>query len=276
MIRKHVATRALCLFLCAFILFEPLPIVVAAQESTPAPPESLDQARSLIKDGDYDGAIGVLRGTIQELKPNFPALREAYLLLIQSYVFLGNKNRYMPQGKETSALNYKAARELIVECLSIPQLRSTRPEPASEYPPEMITAFAEVRAQMFGSFRVVGLEPADAIVTFDADTLRPYVGDSTTAAGLSAVDIPVGNHVVGVSRPGFKMLHEEVAISPGGALERSYQLPRQRGKGFYAAVAGGAALVVAGVVALWPDNETAGAQPLPGPPGPPSKPARRR
>jgi hypothetical protein len=219
----------------------------------------------------------VLRSTIESLRPDYAALREAYLLLIKTYVFIGNDLRYKPQGKEASALNYKAARELIAECLSIHDLRHTRPEPASEYPPEMLTAFNEVRSELFGSFRVVRLEPADATVLFDADTLRPMPADTTMgAAVVGDTDLRVGPHVIAVSRPGHKTLHEEVTISPGGTLESSYRLPKLKGKVWYATVAAGAALAIAGTVALVTKPDQGGDQPLPGPPGPPSGSSRGR
>src|ERR1041384_3945632 len=45
-----------------------------------------------------------------------------------------------------------------------------------ESPSEMIQFFKDVRAQIFGSFRVSELSPEGAVVLFDADTLRNEAG----------------------------------------------------------------------------------------------------
>src|SRR5260221_449117 len=83
--------------------------------------------------------------------------------------------------------------------------------PASEYPPEMVSMFADVRGRMFGAVRVAGLEPRAASVLFDADTLRAMPGD-TLPGGQ---DIPVGPHRVVVSARGYRDLTETVTIAPG-------------------------------------------------------------
>lgn len=166
----------------------------------------LTSARELIRVGDYDRAIEVLRTTIAGNPGDLARLRDAYLLLIKTYAYLGNDLKMRPQGRETSNLNYKAAREVIAECLRVKELRHTRPEPASEYPPEMISAFAEVRGQIFGSFRVAGLAPPDAIVTLDGDTLRALPPEHLPGES----SLSVGPHRVAVRAPGFKAVTEEI------------------------------------------------------------------
>jgi hypothetical protein len=195
--------------------------------------------------------------------------REAYLLLIKTYVFLGNEYKFKPQGREASNLNYRAARELITEALSIPALRPIRPEPASDFPPEMITFFAEARNRLFGTFRVVGLEPREAVVLLDRDTVRTEPWEP----GPSMGDLPVGKHTVTVRAAGHKDLIEAITISPGATLERTYRLEKRRGPLWYAGRAAGALGVVGGAIALIAgsrkDGTTDTAQPLPGAPPPP-------
>ncbi|HEY3215894.1 MAG TPA: hypothetical protein VGK93_05335 [Candidatus Eisenbacteria bacterium] len=234
-------------------------------------PAALEQAREYIKNGDYDNAIELLKGVLEKARSRMQTLREAYLLLIKTYVFLGNDLRSKPQGREASNLNYQEARKLIAECLRTKELRHARPEPASEYPPEMITFFAEVRSQLFGSFRVVELEPREAVVLLDADTLRALPGDGL----FGDVDLAIGPHLVVVRAKGYKNVTEEVTISPNSTLERPYRLARRHGSAWYATVASGTLGVVGGVIALAAGRgSTSGPatpEPLPGAPPPPAK-----
>jgi hypothetical protein len=230
-------------------------------------PASLTEARELIKNGDYDRAIDVLRAAIAHSQDRPALLGDAYLLLIKTYVFLGNDFKFKPQGRTASNLNYGEARDLIAEALMIPALRHIRPEPATDYPPEMIGFFEETRGRLFGGFRVVELEPAGAVVLLDADTLRA-MGDAL----LGASDVPVGPHSVMVRAPGYKDLSETVTISPRGRLERSYRLERKRGPWWYAGRVAGAAGILGGAIALVAGRgSSSGDTPLPGAPPPPSR-----
>jgi hypothetical protein len=266
------------------------PLAAAAQTPTPppAPPSTaptsapttsptaeptLDEAREMIKSGDYDHAIEILKGTIsgtiehERRRPE--VLRDGYLLLIMTYTYLGNDYKSRPQGRELSNLNYKAARDLITEALKTKELRHLKPEPASDYPPEMVQAFADVRAQIFGSFRVTSLDPANAVVTFDGDTLRSFPGDSVPGD----VDLNVGKHLVLVRAEGRKDVSEDVMISPSSTLERSYELSKAHGTVWYASWTAGALAVVGGVVALVAGGKESAPppdQPLPGAPPPPT------
>ena len=250
--------------------------LLMAAEPAAAPPEQvpigddvLASARELIKTGEYDRAIEVLKSAIAGGRGDPARLRDGYLLLIKTYVFLGNDLKFKPQGREVSNLNYRAARELIAECLRVKDLRHTRPEPASEYPPEMVSAFTEVRGQIFGSFRVVGLEPRDALISLDGDTLRALQPGSL----LGDVDVAVGPHRVVVRAPGFMLVTEEVSISPNSTIERSYQLKRRRSRVWYATVGTGTVGVVGGLIALLARGAggAAAVEPLPGAPPPPSR-----
>lgn len=238
-------------------------------EQTRKAGDPLDVARELIKAGDYDRAIEVLKAAMAGGRGEPTGRRDAYLLLIKSYVFLGNDLKFKPQGREASSLNYRAAREMIAECLGVKELRHTRPEPVSEYPPEMISAFIEVRGQVLGAFRVAGLEPPHAVVLFDGDTLRARPAEVMPGE----VDLPVGRHQVVVQAPGYRTVTDEISISPNSTLERSYQLKRRRSRAWYATVATGAVGVVGGLIALavGGGRKSASAEPLPDPPPPPSQ-----
>ena len=267
-------SRLICALLCANLIVSISPLPLLAQDAlqvpvtAPAEPEAaLQQARELIKSGEYDQAIETLKGLIGQPQRRIEILRETYLLLIKTYVYLGNDNKRKEQGRETSILHYNAARERIAECLRIRELRHTRPEPETDYPEEMVAFFKDVRAQIFGSFRVSDVSPAGAIVLFDADTLRTSPGD----VAQGDVDLGVGQHLVVVRYPGFRDATEEITIEPGATLARSYQLKKRRGRLWYASRVGAALGVVVGVVAvLVRPGAGESPTPLPGAPPPPT------
>jgi hypothetical protein len=264
-------SRWLAAVLAIALLQAILPCATLAQVGPPTPlakssPAALDRARELIKDGEYDGAIEILKGAIgagQSVQ-----LRDAYLLLIKTYVFLGNDLKFKPQGREASNLNYQEAKKLIAECLRAPGLRHTEPVPATDYPPEMIESFRQVRATIFGSFHIARLEPPATIALLDSDTLRAFPGDTLPGD----VDIPVGQHLVHVRAPGYKHVDEEVVIPPGSVLERSYRLTRKRGAAWYATASSVAVAAVIGAFAIGRGSSGGPSTPgvLPGAPPPPS------
>jgi hypothetical protein len=228
---------------------------------------SLEQARLCIKTGEYDRATEILKTAIDRARGHLPRLREAYLLLIQTYIYRGNYYRSQPEGRETSELYYQQARKVIQECLETKELRHTVPDPPSEYPPEMITLFDHVRSQIFGALRVIDLDPPDAVVIMDGDTLRALPNEAV----LGDVDIPIGPHLVVARRDGYKDYTEEIAISPNSTLERSLSLSKKRGTVWYASRAGIVTAGVVGVVLVTRPNDEnpTPAEPLPGPPPPP-------
>ena len=232
---------------------------------------ALDTARELLRDGDYDRSIEVLRAALEVARTDTSKLRDTYLLLIKTYVFLGNDLKFKPQGREASSLNYQEARRLIAECLGTPALRHTYAEPASQYPPEMLGFFSEARHRLFGAFRVQEVFPANAVMLLDGDTLRVPPGETTAGD----VDIATGAHVVVVRAPGFTERVDHITIAPDVTLERSYRLVRRKSALWYATRGAGAAGVLGGLIAAFAgkrNTSTASASPLPGAPDPPSSP----
>jgi hypothetical protein len=273
--------RCVCILLCLTTLALAWPVPVPAQtaaapgDSTAAASQDVQQqlatARELLKAGDYDRAIELLRGTLEASQGDTAALEDSYLMLVKTYVFLGNDLKFKPQGRMASSLNYKEAKGLIAECLSLPSMHDLKPEPADEYPPEMHELFDEVRREIFGAFRVVRLDPEGAVVVLDADTLQVLPGETFRGE----TNLPIGAHKVLVRHEGCEDLVDDITISPNAILERSYVLEKKRGKGWYAAWIGGAAVAAGGVAALIAAGASTGdepaPQPLPGPPGPPAR-----
>src|SRR4029077_7100382 len=135
---------------------------------------------------------------------------------------------------------------------------------------EMVAFFKDVRAQLFGSFRVSELSPAGSVVLFDADTLKSEPGD----AMRGDTDLAVGPHMVMVRYPGYRDVTEQVTIAPGATLEQPYHLIKPGRRVWYAS---GAAVFIAGGLAAILGKKSTGpattaAQPLPGPPPPPTRP----
>lgn len=246
----------------------------------------LQEARECLKNGDYERAIDLLRGAIERAQSRLPELRDAYLLLIKTYVLRGNGFKLEIQGRTTSELYYQYARQEIVKCLNTRELRHTQPVPVSEYPPEMADLFASVRREIFGSLRVVSLVPPDATVLcaplastpgsrvgpfyamYNADTLHAALTDSLPGD----TDVSVGRHLIVVRSPGYRDKTEEVRISPGSVLELRYRLEKRHGTAWYALRGGALSGAIGG--AAWAilggkDKTAAGPQELPGPPGPP-------
>lgn len=237
-----------------------------AVASTPA--EIIEKVNAHVRDAEYDEAITLCREAIEHFRDDADALRSLYLLLSKTFVTRGNSVLGEPQGRVTAELYYKEARDVVVQCLSNPELRRTRPDPPTDYPERLVRIFAEERARLFGSFRVIGLSPADATVLFDG---RPLPLDSE---GLPAdTDIRADDYTVQVQAEGYETITEIVTISPASTLERPYALEKKKTVGWYAARG---ALAVAAIVGLGfafsSGGDSGSPQPLPEPPDPPSGP----
>jgi hypothetical protein len=235
---------------------------------------SIQRARDLIyTSGDYDGAVRLLREEIDWQRPPDAKLREAYLLLVDSIVYLGNARVADPGGYSTAQILYDEARTTIAQCLSIKELRQTRPEPDSLFAPETKRFFTEVRQQTLGGFVVRALEPADAIVTLDGDTLRGLPQEG----GLGDLDLLAGVHSVVIQREGYDDHVEQIDVQPGVTTSRDYVLKKHRGWGWYATRVTGVAVITGGIVALVAaggGESTPPPEPLPAAPGPPPLPGR--
>jgi hypothetical protein len=244
------------------------PLAATAQTAIPdsaaAAPPSIERARELISNGEYDEAILILKDVIK--LGDRAMLGEAYLLRIKAHVYLGNHFKFQDQGRVTADLQYREAESLVAEVLGIRELRHL--QPSATDPPEMVRAFADVRNRLFGAFRVTELSPAHAVVILDGDTLRAAAGDSLP----SDVDLRAGKHLVVVRAVGYKDVTDDVTIDPGSTLARGYTLEKRRGTMWYATRSAGTLGVVGGLIALLAGKEgskTTPEQPLPGPPDPP-------
>lgn len=243
-------------------------------EAEPAAVETtFEEVPEYLKTGQYEKAELALRAAIEEAQrvDDFDRLRVAYLLLVKTYTIRSNFFRQIDE--QTAELYLEKAATVTRECLQIPQLRRTRPDSPLEYPPEMFDIFDDVRQEIFGSFRVVGLQPADAVVILDGDTLQVRPGETF----VGETDIPIGPHEVVVAHVNYRTVNDAINISPGATLERPYVLERKRGGWWYVGVSSAGAAGAAGLTWLIlaiidkPPEPPPTVDPLPGPPAPPSQ-----
>ncbi len=268
--RVSATRRLLSTFLSAVLLHAGLAIPVRSQETPAAsvdPKVALNEARDLIKNGDLSQAVDLLKQTIELSNEDTGSLREAYLLLIKSYELWGIEELDSPRGRTGAEPYFKEARDVIAECLRNRALRHTQPEPVPEH---MAQDFAQVRRDIFGSFRLTKLNPPAAVVLLEGDTLRVAPGDSLP----SDTDLLVGPRRVVVTHPGYKDYTELVTIQANTIGTGVYDLSKRRSKRWYAAVGTGLAAGVGGVIALVAGNGgAAAAKPDPVLPDPPPPPA---
>jgi len=261
-------SRPVCVLLAAAMLLQLAPRATGAQPAAVEPVDiqaDLEHARALINTAQFDEAIRVLEHVKDQTKSTLEEQRETSMLLILSWVLLGNT---IQQASPASAeSNYRQARSLTEELLLSRDFRHTQPD--SLAPPEMVRIFEEVRRDALGTFRIQELEPDKAIAVLGVDTLG--VLPDGTARG--ALDVIPGSYDLVIHAEGYHDLAIPIEIAASSnVVQPAYELKKKRSKIWYvggglAAVAGGlaVALSVGGGSASEPES------PLPGPPPPPSQ-----
>jgi hypothetical protein len=274
-LRSFLRESSLGLALPAALLLSALPAVSQEDATERTHADILRDARERLIEADFDGVIGVLRPAIDTLVVDIENLVTAYDVLIEnlraSYLLLINTHvqastyYYDRRQSNTSILWRDSARDVVVECLQTPGLGDTEPDPESD-PPGMIDLFAEVRREIFGAFRVTSLDPLNADVLVGNE----HMGSGDAGLPLERSNLPVGAHLVVVRAEGYEDETDEIVVSPGVTLERTYELSKKKGTGWWL-LRGGA--VAAGAVALGyliqGDDTSGEPAPLPEPPNPP-------
>jgi hypothetical protein len=251
------------------IIFFTIPRATIAQDTSSSPESSFEQVEQYLMHGDYDHAFNLLKELVGELEASddVERLRKAYLQLIDTYVERGNWYRSNGQ-LENAALYRQQAREWVVKCLQTRELRDTYPENRLLYDQVMFDLFDDVRAELFGAFRVIELSPPQAFVTFDGDTLTAVPDGS-----ISVSNIPGGEYPVSVSYDGYDTITDMVTIVPATTLERPYLLKKKRGFLWWTVWGAGVTAAVYGITTLVTgssDSPTPTDSPLPEPPLPPN------
>jgi hypothetical protein len=232
--------------------------------------DALARVPSLLADGSYDLATELLNSILPAVENDSERLRGVYLQLIRTYFTRANYFASRLREREAAKLFYREAETLVLQCLLKDELRNVKPEPPEEYPPEMVAAFARIRSENFGSFRILSLDPKSALVTIDGAPLERVVGHEPDSLGLMLRDLEVGAHEIVMQADGYRTVRDEFRISPNSTIERSYSLSKARGVFSYLSWAGG--IAAAGVLAwVFLGGEEAGPVFLPGPPAPPAE-----
>jgi hypothetical protein len=265
--------RVLTLVLLPLATLAMTTAIAKAQE--PAPPaqpetgnvaETLDQARALRGDGRYEDVIDLLEPLLEDLRPDPERLQETYLLLIESHVLIANE--FEPEASARRGM-INLARQLVHECLGVPELRHTQANELGSVPIEMTELFEEVRREIFGTLWITSLDPADAEVLLDSVVMTP-----DESGDLRETDLPAGTHLLVLRHPDRKEIVDEIEIVPAQVLSKEYVLPKKKGAWWYVTrIAVPVAAVAAVVVALVGSDEPTDQpeEPLPGPPDPPAK-----
>ena len=210
--------------------------------------EKWEQVSSLRATGQFDQAIEVLKGIIQENASSDEVLRLAYSNLVYTYYVAGD-----PAKEEA------AAREALER---FPDLRADD----VQFPSVINDGFERLRREMFGSL-VIG-KPEEAGVSIDG-----------VLKGNTPINLPlirVGSHQLVVSKSGYADYADSVQIEPGVVRQLDVSLTRQKDRWWWltrvgAPVAATVGVVVALLVGGDEEGTTPEPEPLSEPPPPPTR-----
>jgi len=246
--RMSSATRAIStLLLISFLSVIAFPAAVLAQKEDELITERFDVVISLRSQGQYDEAIKMLQGIIDEYAKSDKILRRAYSELVFTIWKKGDV-----AGATESARN------------ALSHFPDLTPDPM--YSSERVNElYDNLRKQMFGSLSVIARP----------DSCRVFLGDDF--AGFTSLDmryVPVGEYVLNLSKAGYKEESYPVRIGPGSPTNMQLALQKERTKGWWLGRVVAPASVVASFVAivfLGRDTGSSEPSPLPGPPAPPTR-----
>ena len=207
-----------------------------------------EEVSSLRATGQFEKAIEVLKGIIQEYSDTDEVLRLAYNNLVYTY-YVAND----------AASQEAAAREALVR---FPDLRADD----VRFPATINEGYERLRGEMFGS--LVINKPIGARVFVDGN----HKGDTPITLPL----VPVGRHELLVSKSGYTDHTEAVDIGPGVVRQLEVSLDRQKDKWWWLTRVGAPVAALAAGIALaftagGDEGTTPEPQPLPEPPPPPGQ-----
>jgi len=206
-----------------------------------------EEVSSLRATGQFEQAIEVLKGIIQEYSNSDDVLRLAYNNLVYTY-YVAND----PANEEA------AAREALER---FPDLRAGD----VQFPAVINDGYERLRREMFGS--LVINKPEGARVFLNGEPK----GDTPITLPL----VRVGRHELVVSRSGYNDYTETIEIEPGVVRQLDVSLTRQKDRWWWltrvgAPVAATVGVVVALLVGGGDEGTTPEPEPLSEPPPPPT------
>jgi hypothetical protein len=261
-----------CISVLSLVWLVGLPILATAQSSPHA--QGLTDANTRLNEGAYQPAKEILDAILADSTATVEERQRAHLLTIKLYVLAANDADGKGDDFNAEENRSRASRE-ITRCLEIPELRNTLPNPPQDFPQPMGTLFEQVRAGLFGSFRVKSLEPKNAIVVLDGDTLFHAAGQLPAEDNVYARrDGKPVEHTVVIEADGYKKQISTFEIDPSTVYTPEFVLDKGCGLPCWA-LRGGivAAAIGAGAILLPSGGQSSQTeQPLPSPPNPPGSP----
>ena len=221
--------------------------------------QKFDQIGAMRANGQYDEAITALQQIIEEHDKTEDILRRAYNDLALTIFYKRN------------AATDQAEREQLTQQLET-QLRNGLNrfhdlEPELGSPPDLKTAYTELRSQMFGRLSI-NTKP---------DSCSVMLGDKHMGKAPIDIDLyPVGNYSLTVTKSGYKEEVTELHISASSSIEKDVSLSRVHDTKWWltrvvAPVAVGVGVVLALTLSGGNDSTPQVDQPLPSPPDPPTQ-----
>jgi hypothetical protein len=237
-------TRAVAAaLLVSFVSMVACPQIAMAKPGDETIYERFEDVSSLRSQGRYEEAIEILRGIVAEPSQSDEILRRAYSDLVFTLL-----------SKEDTAEATKTATEALYR---FPDLAA---DPVY-FPPRVNDVYDSLRDRMFGALNVA-TRPESCRVFLDGE----FVGHSP----LMLEYVRVGEYDLSVTRSGYRDESTPVRIEPGRPTSVPLSLQRERGKGWWIARIGPAALLAGVLLAIRSQKEEP-TEPgrLPGPPPPP-------
>jgi tetratricopeptide (TPR) repeat protein len=231
--------------LASFILMISSPRVALATPQDETIYDRFEKVSSLRSQGRYDRAIEILRSIIAEDSESDEILRRAYSDLVFTLL-----------SKEDIAAAAESAREALYR---FPDLTAD----AVYFPPRVNDLYDDLRGRMFGALNVA-TRP---------DSCSVYLGDEFMGfSPLRLQYVRSGEYTLKVSKAGYHDESSPVRIEPGRPTSVPLSLQRERGKTWWLARIGPAALLSSVLLAIQLQRDKGGEpERLPGPPPPPGQ-----
>ena len=241
--------------LWTLVAFVPAPRLARAQEAADDTVyRRFDEISAMRANGEFDRAIDVLRGIIQEHEHSDEISRRAH----NDLVFTILSKRSIASNDEARRALDAEARTLATDALRrFPDLVADR----HYFPAEINLIYDDLRETMFGEVHIE-TSPANC---------RVRIGDAYEGTSpISIAYFPVGTYRLEISRDGYTPRAATLAVIPGGLVQREISLSKRRGRKWWLVPTIAGAAIVAGVaMSGGDDGGDSDNGELPGPPPPP-------
>lgn len=224
-----------------------LPRSVASQAASSDVPQELiqekfEQVIALRLNGDYSGAVALLRQIVADYPESDEILQRAYNQLLQTHLVADDFD-----ATETSA------REALER---FPTIHADE----LYFPPDVNATYDRLRREMFGGLKII-VQPEGAQVFLDGE----YRGDAPLDIRL----VRSGEHDLVVTKSGHHDYTGRISIEADVSKTKELELPGKRGPWWWIKRVGAVVVVTAGIVALVRSGGDESNPEIPNPPPPP-------